>query len=260
MTLKNSNENSLQRLLGIMQRLRDPETGCSWDQKQTQKSLLPYTLEEAYEVADAIECGDDKALQDELGDLLYQIVFYAQIADESGRYNFFDIAETIGDKLIRRHPHVFGKSPPVSWEAIKQAERSLKRDPSTENSVLDGIAMALPASDRAEKLQQRAARVGFDWPNIDGVLAKVAEELAECRHALSSGDLAAYQEELGDLLFTCINLIRFSEYRTESILRQANSKFERRFRQMEQLAANQGLVLADLPAAAQEDLWNQVKG
>ena len=231
---------SVQRLLEIMSRLRDPETGCPWDLRQTYGSIVPYTLEEAYEVADAIQRGDMRELRDELGDLLFQVVFYSQIAREEGHFDFEQVVEGICEKMLRRHPHVFSDAEYESDDALRQAWDSAKaqeraqRSASGHHSELEGVARALPALIRAEKLQKRAARVGFDWPDASGALDKLEEELAEVRAEFASGDEAGLQDELGDLLFSVVNLVRLLGMDAEQTLSQANEKFERRFRAMEQ--------------------------
>jgi ATP diphosphatase len=240
----------LDRLLSIMARLRGPD-GCAWDKAQDFASIAPYTIEEAYEVADAIERGDIDDLRAELGDLLLQVVFHARMAEEAGHFAFSDVAQAIGDKMEARHPHIFGaaeESP--GWEALKAIERARK---GTE-SALDGVAMALPALLRAEKLQRRAARSGFDWPDLLGPADKLAEEVAELAAA---GD-AERAEEAGDLLFAAVNVVRAYGIAAEDALRAANRKFERRFRRMEQLAGGQA-EFAALSLDEQEALWLRVK-
>jgi ATP diphosphatase len=240
----------LDRLLSIMARLRGPD-GCEWDRAQTFATIAPYTIEEAYEVADAIERGDLPDLRDELGDLLLQVVFHARMAEEAGAFGFADVARAISDKMEARHPHIFGDaghSP--GWEALKAAERGQNGA----TSALDGIAAALPALMRAEKLQKRAARVGFDWPDPQGPADKLAEEIAELAEA--PGDKRA--EEAGDLLFAAVNLVRAYGLDAEDALRRANVKFERRFRTMEDLAGGQD-AFAGLSLDEQESLWTGVK-
>ena len=253
----------LQPLLDIMSRLRDPDSGCPWDQKQTYQSIVPHTLEEAYEVADTIERGDFDELRDELGDLLFQIVFYAQLAKEESRFEFVDVVESICDKLIRRHPHVFAdmkfanvEEQTAHWEATKADERQGK-ETAREQSQLDGVVTGLPALSLARKLQSRAARVGFDWPSEQGVFAKLDEEAQECREAWNDDD--ARSEELGDLLFTCVNLSRHADVDPEQALRLANKKFEQRFRIMESLARQKDMPLAELSESQWETLWQQAK-
>jgi ATP diphosphatase len=265
----------LPELLAIMARLRAAD-GCPWDRQQTFASIAPYTIEEAYEVADAIERGDLGNLKDELGDLLFQVVFHAQIAREAGAFDFEAVAAAICDKLTRRHPHVFGDhgalsiaEQGVAWEDIKAAERA-----ATDPSALQNVPNALPALVRAYKLSKRAARVGFDFENAGQCAEKVEEELAEVRAAsrdspgvsaasgaaaAASGPSAQVFEEIGDLLFAAANLARKLDVDAEAALRAANAKFERRFRGMESLAAQRGQEFAQLDLAAQEDLWQAVK-
>lgn len=247
----------LDRLLAIMARLRDPVSGCEWDREQTFATIAPYTLEEAYEVADAIERGDMDGLRDELGDLLLQVVFHSRMAEEAGLFRFQDVAAAIATKLEARHPHIFGTGAQTSqrqserWEALKAAERASKGA----TSALDGVASALPALLRAEKLQKRAARVGFDWPDHHGPAEKVVEEMQELAEAEPSDKL----EEAGDLLFAAVNLVRAYGVAPEDALRAANAKFERRFRAMEALAATRGGDFASLGLDDQEALWQTVK-
>lgn len=262
---------NLQRLLGIMAQLRDPDDGCPWDLAQDFSTIAPYTIEEAYEVADAIDRGDMHDLRDELGDLLLQVVFHAQMASEAGHFGFDDVARAISEKMERRHPHVFGDAKRddadavrASWDGIKRAERAAAGD--TDASALAGVSRGLPEWQRAVKLQARAARVGFDWPSSAPVLDKLAEELEEVRaefDALGDVDDAAMRErlesELGDLLFVAANLARHARVDVGNAMRRANLKFERRFRAMEALAAGEGKTLADLPLDAQEALWARVK-
>ncbi len=239
------------RLLAIMARLRDPVTGCEWDSVQTFETIAPYTIEEAYEVDDAIRRGDMAELKDELGDLLLQVVFHARMAEESGQFDFHDVAAAIADKMERRHPHLFGAADQGGhhlWEQIKAEERGAKGH----ESALDGIAAALPALMRAEKLQKRAARTGFDWPDPSGARAKIDEELAEVEAAAPDGRA----EEIGDLLFAVVNWARKLGIDAENALRAANAKFERRFRAMETEA---GPAFPTLGLDAQEELWQRVK-
>ena len=240
------------RLLSIMARLRDPEDGCEWDVAQTFETIVPYTIEEAYEVADAIEREDMADLRGELGDLLLQVVFHARMAEEAGHFAFEEVARAISDKMEARHPHIFGEEGGVMdgkrWEDIKAAERA--ENGST--SKMDGVARALPALLRAEKLQKRAARDGFDWPDHEGPAAKVAEEVQELREA----DAAHRAEEAGDLLFAAVNLVRSYGIGAEDALKAANAKFERRYRAMEALADGN---FAERDLDAQEALWQQVK-
>jgi ATP diphosphatase len=256
--------NRIRELLDIMARLRAAD-GCPWDREQTFASIAPYTIEEAYEVADAVDRGDMQHLKDELGDLLFQVVFHAQIASEAGQFDFEAVAGAICDKLLRRHPHVFGASGPLTsaeqsekWEEIKAAERGAAVN--AEQSHLDGVPRALPALMRAYKLSKRAARVGFDFEHASQTADKVAEELAEVREAAAhSGAARAIFEEIGDLLFAAANLARKLDVDAEAALRFANAKFERRFRGMESLAAQRGEIFADLKLESQERLWQEVK-
>ena len=262
----------IQALLAIMARLRDPQGGCPWDVEQDFASIAPYTIEEAYEVADAIDRADLHALKDELGDLLLQVVFHAQMAREQGAFAFADVVAAISDKMIRRHPHVFGdaevadaEAQTVAWEEQKRRERASAGH--EDESALAGIARGLPEWQRAVKLQKRAAAVGFDWPGITPVLAKLHEEIEEVRaefEALASApDDAAVrdrlEEEIGDLLFVAANVARHGKVDVGAALRRANLKFERRFRAMEALAADQGERLADLPLDAQDRYWDRAK-
>jgi MazG family protein len=257
----------LQRLIAIMARLRDPEGGCPWDLEQDFASIAPYTIEEAYEVAAAIAEGDMSGLKGELGDLLFQVVFHARMAEEAGRFDFAAVARGIADKMVARHPHVFAEleiadaaAQTRAWEDYKAAERArIAEREGRPQSALAGLPLALPALLRAAKLQNRAARVGFDWPAAAPVLDKLDEELAELRQAVAAGDEAATAEELGDLLFTLVNLSRHLEVEPEAALRAANAKFERRFRRVEALAAarNRDLTEADLDEL--DRLWEAVK-
>jgi len=238
----------LERLVAIMRRLRDPETGCEWDREQSFATIAPYTIEEAYEVADAIAREDMDALADELGDLQLQVVFHAQMAEEAGLFALEDVIQRICDKLERRHPHVFGEAAhSPGWEEIKAAER--KKSP--DDSALAGVALALPALERAAKLQRRAARTGFDWPDKSGPRAKIDEELAELD---AESDHQAMLEELGDLLFAVVNLARHLNIEPEAALREANTKFERRFRSIEKTPG-----FADLSLDEKEALWVAAK-
>ena len=254
-------ERPIDRLIAIMARLRDPERGCPWDREQDFATIAPYTLEEAYEVADAIERGDLAALKDELGDLLLQVVFHARMAEEGGHFAFEDVAAAIADKMVRRHPHVFGDAEIAgvaaqneAWEAHKAAERQAVGG---HDSVLDGVALALPALLRAVKLSRRAARIGFDWPDARAVIPKIREEIAEFEAELEAGAApAALEEEMGDLLFAVANLARKLDIEPETALRRASAKFERRFRRVEALAAARGIG-RDLDA--HEALWQEVK-
>lgn len=256
----------MQQLLEIMARLRDPERGCPWDLEQTFATILPHTIEEAYEVADAIQRGEMSDLRDELGDLLFQIVFYAQMASENGAFGFDEIVSGISEKMVRRHPHVFGSEKVAgvaaqseAWERHKAAERKL-RNAGAPPSELDGVALALPALIRAEKLQKRAAKVGFDWPSVAGPLAKIREEIREIEAEL--GDQKEPQrlrDEMGDLLFSCVNLARHLGVDAESSLRLANAKFEQRFHALEAHLENQGDTVTGLSADQLDVIWEKVK-
>ncbi|MBB5015869.1 nucleoside triphosphate pyrophosphohydrolase [Rehaibacterium terrae] len=254
----------IDRLLHIMARLRDPGRGCPWDVKQTFATIAPYTVEEAYEVADAIDRGDFDDLRDELGDLLLQVVFHARMAEEQGRFDFRDVVASICDKMERRHPHVFGdasvedaEAQTVAWEEHKRREREGKGE---DRSVLAGIGRGLAEWQRATKLQQRAARVGFDWPGIEPVIAKLHEEIDEVREELEAGaDRDRLEDEIGDVLFVCVNLARHARVDFGAALRRANHKFERRFRRMEQLAAADGVDLATLALEQQDAYWDRAK-
>ena len=242
----------IDRLLAIMRQLRNPDGGCEWDLAQNFSTIAPYTIEEAYEVADAIAGGDPAAICDELGDLLLQVVFHSQIATDGGLFGFDDVANAIGDKMERRHPHIFGDAAEGGhhlWEVVKAQERAAKEDA----SALAGVALGLPALMRAEKLQKRAARVGFDWPDVEGPRQKIDEELAEVAEAAPEDQA----EEVGDLLFAVVNWARHLGVDPEAALRTANGKFERRFRSME---AKAGGTLDGLNLDQQEQLWEAVKG
>ncbi|QSP96316.1 nucleoside triphosphate pyrophosphohydrolase [Marinobacter salinisoli] len=272
---------SIDDLKTLMARLRDPDTGCPWDARQTYGSIVPHTIEEAYEVADAIERGDYGHLKDELGDLLFQVIFYAQIAREENRFEFEEVVDNLVRKLLRRHPHVFpdgsldSRVDPdnrpdeawikESWERIKAEERA-SAPPSDETpSRLDGIARTLPAMARAEKLQKRAARHGFDWPDIAPVFDKLHEEIDELKEAFSaaqdgSGDIDAVEDELGDLLFVCVNLARFLGVNPEQALKRTNHKFEARFRAIEQVLEREGRNMDGETLEALDAVWQSVKG
>lgn len=250
-------------LLEVMERLRDPHQGCPWDIKQTFQTIAPYTIEEAYEVADAIEREDNAALCDELGDLLLQVVFHAQIARDQGLFDFDDVADAITQKMIRRHPHVFGdtvfedeQQQKAHWESVKASERAAGN---SEVSSLDGVAVALPALTRAEKVQKRASRVGMDWQSIEPVVTKLQEETDELQYALAQGDTGAIEDELGDVLFTVTNLARHANVDPEQALKRATRKFESRFRHVEAAVRNSGHELADLSEAQLDDYWYQAK-
>ena len=268
----------VQDLLRLMAQLRDPDHGCPWDRQQDLASIVPHTLDEVYEVIDTIERQDYDHLCDELGDLLFQVVFYAQICSESQRFAFDDIVDGLVRKLLRRHPHVypdgsfasFGSEQRLTeaeikrnWERIKAEERAEKGElgPASDQSVsvLDDLSCALPALMRAHKLQKRAASVGFDWQSLQPVLDNLDAEICELHEALESGDQAAINDELGDLLFSCVNLIRHLKQDSEQLLRQANHKFEQRFRLVEQLAQSEGVLMSQAEEAELDRLWQQAK-
>ena len=255
----------MKKLLDVMVALRDPNSGCPWDIKQTLKSIIPYTLEEAYEVADAIEQEDMPALKSELGDLLFQVVFYAQIAKEQGEFEFNDVVDAISEKLVRRHPHVFADAQYAddavlneAWEKAKATERDEESNIS-KATVLNGVAMALPALKRAQKLQKRAARVGFDWPTIEPVFAKIEEEIQELREAMQQKDQALVHEEMGDVLFSCANLSRHLGVDSEESLRSCNKKFERRFSHIEEALENKQLSFESRSLDQLEKMWQDAK-
>ncbi len=279
---------AIENLLTLMTMLRDKDFGCPWDLQQTIASLVPYTLEEVYEVVDAIEKQDMLELEDELGDLLFQVVFYTQIAAEEGLFDFDDVANAITRKLIRRHPHVFPKGKQtnfgnkadissdqvvVNWEAIKQQERQEKQrtrqtnqsqsgdsqSSAASNSILDDVPRALPALERARKLQKRAARVGFDWPEIEPVIAKLKEEVAELESALLEGDQQQISNELGDVLFAAVNLARHGSVEPELALRSANQRFEDRFKWIESTLSSRGKTLSETNLEELDLLWDQAK-
>ena len=265
----------IDRLLEVMARLRDPTGGCPWDLEQSFETIAPYTIEEAYEVAEAIRQDDREALRDELGDLLLQVVFHAQMAREDGSFDFDEVARGIAEKMIRRHPNVFGdddsearrsaRAQMRSWEAQKAAEREARAHAEGRRpSVLDGVALALPALLRAEKLQKRAARVGFDWPDTGPVFAKVLEEVAELREAAATTAASkaadpAVAEEVGDLLFSCVNLARHLGVEPEGALRAANAKFTARFRHVETALADSGRDANKVGLAELDRLWDEAK-
>ena len=252
----------LRRLLDIMAALRDPERGCPWDVAQDFASIAPYTIEEAYEVADAILRRDFAALPDELGDLLFQVVYHARLAEEQGRFGFAEVARHIADKMVRRHPHVFGEAASrtagmqaAAWEEQKRAERTAR----AETGTLSGIPLGLPALTRAEKLTRRAARVGFDWPDAPAVLDKLDEEVAELRAELAGADPARLADELGDMLFVMANLARKLGLDAERCLREANHKFARRFGAVEAALASEGRTPTEATLADMEALWQAAK-
>ncbi|HYF23723.1 MAG TPA: nucleoside triphosphate pyrophosphohydrolase [Caulobacteraceae bacterium] len=252
----------IDRVLEVMRRLRDPQTGCPWDVEQTFATIAPYTVEEAYEVADAIERGDLNELKDELGDLLFQVVFHSRMAEEQGLFGFDDVADAIASKLIRRHPHVFADAgyrtsdqQTVAWEAQKAEERKAR----AKTGVLDDVPTGLPALTRAVKLTKRAGRVGFDWPSTAEVIDKLREELAELEAEIDAGDRAKAREELGDLLFVVANLARKLDVEPEDALRAANAKFVRRFRHIEARLAEDGRTPEQSDLAEMDRLWDEVR-
>ena len=252
----------IEKLLEVMKRLRDPQDGCAWDCEQTFASIAPYTVEEAYEVADAIARNHMPDLKDELGDLLFQVVFHAQMAEEAGDFNFSDVVQGLLEKMIRRHPHVFGNElersaglQKGSWEAIKSDERANHAD----TSALAGVAIALPALKRAEKIGGRASRVGFDWPNREGVREKIYEELEELEEAVGTRSAEQVEDEFGDLLFAVVNMARHLEIDPENALTAANSKFERRFRDMEIAIIGAGRDLKTLSLESLDKEWRAAK-
>ncbi|MDD2893738.1 MAG: nucleoside triphosphate pyrophosphohydrolase [Halothiobacillaceae bacterium] len=255
----------MQALVELLAALRHPEHGCPWDQKQTFASIAPYTLEEAYEVLEAIERSDMAELRDELGDLLLQVVYHARMAEEAGHFAFDDVARSIVEKMIRRHPHVFGEvrhadetAIKTAWEAQKSRERAAK-NADVSVSAMDGVALALPALTRAVKLEKRAARLGFDWPDAEAVFPKIEEELTELREGIAAQDTANIFEEVGDVLFAVTNLARKLGVDPEAALRASNAKFELRFKGMESLAAEQGRALEGMRAEELETLYIQAK-
>ena len=264
---------AIAELLAIMARLRDPEHGCPWDVQQTFATIAPYTIEEAYEVADAIDRADMQDLRDELGDLLLQVVFHARMAEEAGQFAFADVVAAINEKMVRRHPHVFGdasvdgvEAQARDWELHKRREREAKGT-AHDASVLAGVARGMPEWQRALKLQKRAATVGFDWPDPSPVIAKLHEEIEEVRIEFAAaaiapedaGVQARLEDEIGDLLFVCVNLARHAKVDSGAALRRANAKFERRFRRMEQLAGADGVALASLSLEEQDRYWDRAK-
>lgn len=263
MTEPDVNKGHIQRLLDIMATLRNPQDGCPWDKEQTFATIAPYTLEEAYEVADAIERGDLPALKDELGDLLFQVVFHARMAEEQGSFAFSDVVEAICDKMERRHPHVFGKEKiatseqqTIAWEEHKKRERAGARD----TSVLDNVPIALPALTRAAKLGKCAATVGFEWPDVQGALDKLEEEVREVHEAIADkAPTNALEDELGDLLFCVVNVCRHMKIEPETALRRVNAKFERRFRHIEMRLREQGKELAQTSLAEMDSFWDEAK-
>ena len=261
-----SREPPIAQLLEIMARLRDPAGGCAWDLEQSFATIAPYTVEEAYEVADAIRRGSMSDLAEELGDLLLQVVFHAQMAKEAGAFDFDDVARGISAKMVRRHPHVFGDAhvrsaaeQTAAWEEIKAAERAGKTRSATPAGLLDDIAVTLPALTRATKLSRRAARVGFVWPDIQAVLAKLREEVAELEAEVAAGDTARAREELGDVLFVCANIARELDVDPEDALRETNAKFTRRFAHIEHALAARGSSPGQSNLEEMDALWNEAK-
>ncbi len=258
-----SRAGDIEQLLQIMQRLRNPEGGCPWDLQQDFRSIASYTIEEAFEVADAIERDNMGELADELGDLLFQVVFHSQLADERGSFDFADVVAAINDKMVRRHPHVFGDAKinsvaaqNAAWEQHKQAERNARGA----SSALDDVPRGLPEAQRALKLGKRGAQMGFDWPNVDGALAKLSEEITELRAEIAKGASAdRMSDELGDVAFVLVNVGRHLQLDFGAALRRTNGKFERPPRRMEHLALAAGNALADTPFAEQDQLWEQAK-
>jgi MazG family protein len=261
-------DTAIRRLVDVMAKLRNPQGGCPWDLEQNFATIAPYTIEEAYEVADAIERQDMASLRDELGDLLLQVVFHSRMAQEAGKFDLAQVADGISDKMVNRHPHVFGdtvvetaEAQTIAWEEHKANERRARAASSGQSaSALDGVAIGLPALLRALKLQRRAARVGFDWPEAQDVLDKMQEELDEIRAELADGRRPdRVLDEVGDLLFVCANLARHLDVDPEAALRHANAKFERRFRHIERRLADQGRDLAGSTLDEMEALWQEAK-
>ncbi len=267
--LNAKNIRGIERLKYIMERLRDPVTGCPWDIEQTYETIAPYTIEEAYEVADAIEHQDMPALKDELGDLLLQVIYHTQMAAEDKSFTFDDVVEAISEKMVRRHPHVFGSSDvesaeqqTINWEEQKAKERAEKSGIDSENmGVLDGVAKGLPALLRASKLQKRAARVGFDWPDVTGAFEKLTEELDELNEEIEKPNLDKEMliDEFGDVLFSAVNVARKLKIDPEAALRQGNLKFESRFRYIEEALDKAGKSFDDVSLSEMETLWEQAK-
>lgn len=255
---------NLQRLLQVMEQLRDPETGCSWDKKQDFTSLIPYTLEEAYEVVDAIERDDMQDLKAELGDLLFQVVFHSRLAEEQGLFDFDQVAESVADKLVRRHPHVFADvvyaneaEQKQAWETLKASERKVKE--AQNHTILSGVAKNLPALVQCQKIQDRAANHGFDWSEIEPVYEKVLEELDEVKEAWLSGDQQHIEEEIGDLLLISVNLARHMQVNPEQALKKSTEKFTRRFEYIEQKVTQSGREVNRCDLAELDSLWNEAK-
>jgi tetrapyrrole methylase family protein/MazG family protein len=260
-----------EKLVALQARLRAPD-GCPWDREQTHATLRTYLVEEAYEVLDALESGEDAKFAEEMGDLLLQIIFHAQIAAEDRRFTVADVIREVHEKMVRRHPHVFGEQRAKdaaevlkNWEQIKKEERSSKARPSASGqgksaeSLLDGVPRSLPALMEGFQLTRRAARVGFDWDSIDGIFDKLFEEAAELRHAQAGGDEQRVESEVGDILFVAVNLARFLRIDPEIAMKKANAKFSRRFREMERIARNRGTTFASVPRAEMETMWDTAK-
>lgn len=254
----------MKELLEIMERLRDPETGCPWDIKQTYKTIVPHTLEEAYEVAQTIEAEDYDELKGELGDLLFQVVFYSQLGKEEGRFTFDDVVGAISEKLIRRHPHVFSDKNFDTDEQVNsnwETEKAKERESKGEKALLDNVPHNLPALTRSNKLQKRVATVGFEWPDVQGAIDKVKEEIDEVEQELNHDEVDHEKlgEEIGDLFFALVNVSRYLKHDPESLLRAANQKFERRFRQVEQMTIDAGKTLKGSTLEEMDGLWEDVK-
>ncbi|PCJ99675.1 MAG: nucleoside triphosphate pyrophosphohydrolase [Zetaproteobacteria bacterium] len=262
--MNNQRNYNLTDLIKVMEDLRAPKTGCPWDIEQDFKTIIPYTLEEAYEVADAVDRGSMPDLREELGDLLFQSIYHAQMAAESGHFNIHDVIHDVTEKMISRHPHVFGNVKASSaadvdkiWEIQKEAEKNKNKD--KDNSALDGVTVALPALLKAQKLQKKAAKVGFEWPDVSHVLDKLEEEILEMRTAIANSDTDNQKEELGDILFLLANYGRMLGINSEEALRQCNNKFERRFRGLETDIKNNGGSLLETPLEEMENAWNRQK-
>jgi len=254
----------MESLLDVMAKLRDPACGCPWDIEQSFETIAPYTIEEAYEVADAIDRQDMPALREELGDLLLQVVFHSQMAKDQGLFEFEDVAQSIASKMIDRHPHVFGETKfdsveeqKAHWESLKQQERELKSDETV--SAIDGVALALPALTRAEKIQKRASRVGFDWDDLTPVLDKIDEEVNELWQAAASKDAAAIEDELGDLLFSVTNVARHMQVDPEQALKRATAKFEKRFKSIEKALEADGKEMSGTSSEVLDQYWRRSK-
>jgi MazG family protein len=253
-----SNTETVQALIDLMAALRAPQGGCPWDRKQTHESLKTFVLEEAYEVAHAIEQNDMADLKEELGDLLFQVVFQSRLTEEAGLFDFYDVVRTVTEKMRRRHPHVFGEDKLETAEEVLGAWEEQKKK-AEGKGMFDGLPAILPALLKAFRVQEKAGRVGFDWPDVSGPMAKIREELAELEQAVASGDARHVEEEVGDLLFSVVNVARLKGLNPEFALNRTTDKFIRRFKAMEALAAERNLRLADLPLSEQDQLWDEVK-